>query len=122
MRRVEMAGGMSSGTSSDSRKLRPEKLIPHAGCIRSPRIFHSRAKPRLSRNLRVLDFCAMSLSQLFPPCECCHSLAEFATNHCPRCHSLKTFNLSKITDQDLISFCESCGTTFDLRVVVSKYL
>ena len=64
----------------------------------------------------------MNRKQIFPPCDCCHSLAEFATNHCPQCHSLKTFNLSKITDEDLISFCESCGTTFDLRAVVSRYI
>ena len=55
-------------------------------------------------------------------CRCCHSLAEFAAHHCPRCHSLKTFNLSKLTDEDLISFCDSYGLTFDLRETVLKYL
>jgi hypothetical protein len=88
----------------------------------APAIFHKRAKVRLPLFLCVLEFFAMNRKQLFPPCDCCHSLAEFATNHCPRCHSLKTFSLSKITDEDLISFCESCGTTFDLRAVVSKYV
>ena len=57
-----------------------------------------------------------------PACQCCHSIVEFAANHCPQCHSLKTFNLSKPTDPDLISFCSDCGLTFNLRATISKYL
>ena len=41
---------------------------------------------------------------LFSLCRCCHSLAEFAANHCPQCHSLKTITLSNDTDEDWISF------------------
>ena len=71
----------------------------------------------------ILDKPCLRLSECSRwPCECCHSLAEFAAHHCPRCHSLKTFNLSKLTDEDLISFCDSYGLTFDLRETVLKYL
>jgi hypothetical protein len=49
-------------------------------------------------------------------------MAEFAANHCPQCHSLKTFALSKVADKDLIYFCEACCLTFDLRATVAKYL
>jgi hypothetical protein len=64
----------------------------------------------------------MKASDLVPPCKCCHSAAEFAANHCPRCHSLKTYNLSKDLDKDLIYFCTDCYVTFDLRATVAKYL
>ncbi len=64
---------------------------------------------------------AMETDDQFPPCKCCHSRTEFAANHCPQCHGLKTFNLSKLEDEHLIYFCESCGLTFDLRAIVLNY-
>jgi hypothetical protein len=74
------------------------------------------------RSFDVVYSVAMEISGTVLPCQCCHSLAEFAANHCPQCHSLKTFNLSKLMDKDIIYFCSACCLTFDLQATVSKYL